>query len=141
MSAGPDRTITLPGTAQLTGTASDDGLPNPPAAMTRSWTKVSGPGTVTFSAPTALSTTASFSASGAYVLRLTVSDGALTASDDVSVTVNPASGAGTGPHRAVLQRSGERGDEVHHARAHAHRCNRELRLGFRLAGPGRRPDQ
>jgi len=96
VNAGPDRTITLPGTAQLTGTATDDGLPNPPGALTRSWSKVSGPGTVTFSAPTALSTTASFSASGAYVLRLTVSDGALTANDVVSVTVNPAPGAGTG---------------------------------------------
>jgi len=64
--------------------------------MTHSWSVVSGPGTVTFSAPPALSTTASFSASGSYVLRLTVSDGALTASDVVSVTVNPVPGAGTG---------------------------------------------
>jgi hypothetical protein len=96
VSAGPDRTITLPGSAQLTGSASDDGLPNPPAAMTRNWTKVSGPGTVTFSAPTALSTTATFSASGVYVLRLTVSDSALSRSDDVSVTVNPAPITGTG---------------------------------------------
>jgi hypothetical protein len=95
VSAGPDRTITLPSTVQLTSTAADDGLPKPPGALTRNWSKVSGPGTVTFSAPTALTTTASFSASGAYVLRLTVSDGALAASDDVRVTVNPA-GTGTG---------------------------------------------
>jgi hypothetical protein len=96
VSAGADRAITLPSTVLLTGTATDDGLPNPPGAMTRSWSKVSGPGTVTFSAPTALSTTASFSVSGVYVLRLTVSDGALTASDDVTVTVNPAAATGTG---------------------------------------------
>ncbi|HEV3007674.1 MAG TPA: PA14 domain-containing protein [Burkholderiales bacterium] len=96
VNAGPDRAINLPSTALLTGTATDDGLPNPPGAMTRNWTKVSGPGTVTFSAPTALTTTASFSTSGFYVLRLTVSDGALTASDDVTVTVNPVPATGTG---------------------------------------------
>jgi len=56
----------------------------------------SGPGTVTFGTPSALSTTASFSTSGAYVLRLTASDGALSASDLVGVTVNPAPGSGTG---------------------------------------------
>ena len=91
VSAGPDKAVTLPNSANLTGSGSDDGLPNPPAAMTFSWTKVSGPGTVTFGAPTSLTTTASFSASGSYVLRLTASDGALTASDVVGVTVNPVS--------------------------------------------------
>jgi hypothetical protein len=96
VSAGPDRTITLPNTALLSGTASDDGLPNPPAALTYAWSVVSGPGTVAFNAPGALSTTASFSASGFYALRLTASDGALSSSDVVNVTVNPASGAGTG---------------------------------------------
>ena len=96
VSAGPDLAINLPSSALLTGTATDDGLPNPPGAMTRSWSKVSGPGTVTFSAPTALSTTASFSVSGFYVLRLTVFDGALAASDEVTVTVNPAPVTGTG---------------------------------------------
>ena len=96
VSAGPDRTITLPNGVSLAGSATDDGLPNPPGALTRNWSKVSGPGSVTFSAPTALSTTASFSAAGAYVLRLTVSDGALARSDDVSVTVNPAPSTGTG---------------------------------------------
>ena len=96
VSAGPDQTITLPTTALLAGTASDDGRPNPPSALTYSWSVVSGPGTVTFSAPSALSTTASFSATGAYGLRLTASDSALSSSDVVNVTVNPAPGAGTG---------------------------------------------
>jgi hypothetical protein len=91
VSAGPDQTITLPTTsASLTGTASDDGLPNPPAALTYAWSMVSGPGTVTFSAPTALATTATFSATGSYTLRLTVSDSLLTTTDDVVITVNPA---------------------------------------------------
>jgi hypothetical protein len=78
----------------LSATVSDDGQPIAPGALTLGWTRVSGPGTVTFSAPTAATTAASFSAAGAYVLRLTASDGALSASDDVAITVNapPASG-------------------------------------------------
>ena len=38
-----------------------------------------GPGTVTFGNANAVDTTASFSAAGTYVLRLTANDGALTA--------------------------------------------------------------
>jgi hypothetical protein len=54
------------------------------------WSMVSGPGTVTFGNASAQDTTASFSQDGSYVLRLTASDGALSASDDVTVTVSPA---------------------------------------------------
>jgi hypothetical protein len=97
VSAGPDQTITLPAGAVLTGTASDDGLPNPPAALTYAWTAVSGTGTVTFGSPSALSTTATFSTAGTYTLRLTVSDSALSSSDDVVVTVNPASPVNQAP--------------------------------------------
>jgi hypothetical protein len=88
--AGVDQTITLPATASLSGTASDDGLPNPPATLTNTWSKVSGPGTVTFGNVNALSTSATFSVAGVYVLRLTASDSALQATDDVTVTVNAA---------------------------------------------------
>jgi hypothetical protein len=96
VNAGANKTVTLPASVTLTGTATDDGKPNPPAAMTRSWTKVSGPGTVTFGSPTSLSTTASFSTAGTYVLRLSVSDSALTSSDDVTVTASTtAAGGGT----------------------------------------------
>jgi hypothetical protein len=86
--AGADKTITLPASVTLSGTVGDDGLPIPPGLLTFGWTKVSGPGTVTFANSNALSTTASFSAGGNYVLRLTANDGALTASDDIGVTVN-----------------------------------------------------
>jgi len=88
VNAGPDQTITLPATASLVGTATDDGLPNPPAKVTTTWSKVSGTGTVTFANASALSTTATFSASGSYVLRLTASDSLLSATDDVAITVN-----------------------------------------------------
>ena len=89
VSAGPDRTITLPSAALLQGSASDDGKPSPPGTLTLRWTRVSGPGTVTFSAPAAEVTNASFSAAGTYVLRLTASDSVLSASDRVTVIVNP----------------------------------------------------
>src|SRR5262249_54559776 len=60
-----------------------------PGMLTFTWTKVLGTGTVSFSAPTSLSTTASFSAPGIYVLRLNVSDSQLTATSDVKIIVNP----------------------------------------------------
>jgi hypothetical protein len=90
VSAGPDATVTLPNALNLSGQATDDGLPNPPGAITVTWSKVSGPGTVNFNNPGNLSATAQFSAAGSYVLRLTASDGSLSASDDIAVTVNPA---------------------------------------------------
>jgi hypothetical protein len=94
VNAGADKTITLPATASMAGTASDDGLPVPPGTLTVSWTKTSGPGTVTFSNASALNTTATFSAAGTYVLRLTASDSVLSTSDDVTVVVNQATANG-----------------------------------------------
>ena len=76
-----------PAAATLDGTVTDDGLPNPPGAVTTTWTRTSGPGTVTFANAAAVDTTATFSQAGTYVLRLTANDGALTASDEVTVTV------------------------------------------------------
>jgi len=89
VNAGAPITITLPATASLAGTAFDDGRPSPPAALTTQWTLLSGPGPVVFGNTANLSTTASFSAPGAYVLRLTASDSDLSSSSDVDVTVNP----------------------------------------------------
>ncbi|MEQ1870652.1 MAG: hypothetical protein ABL961_11570, partial [Vicinamibacterales bacterium] len=89
VSAGVDQTITLPASASLAGSVSDDGLPAG-APVTASWTKVSGPGTVTFGNAASLATTASFSVAGAYTLRLTATDTQLDGTDDVVVTVNPA---------------------------------------------------
>ena len=62
--AGPNPTITLPAQASLDGTVTDDGQPIPPGTTTIAWSKVSGPGTVTFGTPNAADTTASFSARG-----------------------------------------------------------------------------
>lgn len=90
VNAGPDRSIQLGNLAVLDGTVTDDGQPTP-AALTTSWSKISGPGSVTFANSSAVDTTASFSAIGSYVLRLTASDGQLTAFDDMVVTVTSSS--------------------------------------------------
>jgi len=90
MDAGVDMFVTLPEMAQLTGTANDDGLPNPPASVTVAWSKLSGPGNVIFTEPTSLQTSAIFSVSGSYVLRLTGDDSAAQGSDDIVVTVSAA---------------------------------------------------
>jgi hypothetical protein len=86
VNAGPDQTITLPAMVNLAGTATDDGLPVG-STLSGVWSKVSGPGTVTFGGINAPSTTATFSAAGTYVLRLTATDGLLSASSSLSVTV------------------------------------------------------
>ena len=84
VSAGANQTITLPAAATLAGTASDDGLPNPPGLLTTTWSLVSGPVSGVFFANPALpATTATFSAPGTYVLRLTASDGAASQSSTV----------------------------------------------------------
>ena len=92
--AGADRTIALPATTALAGTVTDDGQPSPPTQLSTTWSRVSGPGTVTFTNPAALSTTATFSAAGTYVLRLSVSDSVLTSTDDVTVVVTAAAANG-----------------------------------------------
>ena len=89
VSAGNSQTVTLPDSANLNGTVTDDGLPNPPGAVTVTWSMDSGPGTVIFGDAAQQDTTASFSTAGVYVLRLTADDGALTESATVTVTVNP----------------------------------------------------
>lgn len=85
--AGPDQTVDFPDPVLLDGTATDDGLPST-NALTTTWSQVSGTGTVAFGDANAVDTTASFSAPGLYVLRLTASDSLLPASDDVTITVN-----------------------------------------------------
>ena len=89
VSAGGDQTVTLPGGATLSGSATDDGLPNPPGVLTTAWSQDSGPvpGAI-FANPAQPATTAAFSAPGIYVLRLTAADGALSQSSTVRITVN-----------------------------------------------------
>jgi hypothetical protein len=67
------------------------------SAVTMTWSKVSGPGTVSFANAAAVDTTESFSAAGTYVLRLGASDGSLSATDDVTVVVDAAPVTGQTP--------------------------------------------
>lgn len=87
VNAGNDQTILASDLAPLIGEVSDDGLPEPPASVSTTWSMTSGPGVVAFQDPSALDTRASFSRGGEYVLRLTADDGELTGYDELTVVV------------------------------------------------------
>lgn len=89
--AGPDIIAGLLGSTTLGGSVSDDGLPAG-GVVTSAWTKVSGPGLVTFGDAGQPATTAVFDRLGTYVLRLTASDSLLEASDTVIVSVQCPAG-------------------------------------------------
>lgn len=82
--AGIERAVVLNGMTYLRGhirtLATGDAQP-----VTIKWSKLTGPGDVTFSSPDATATTATFSETGDYVLRLTARMGALEGSDTVLV--------------------------------------------------------
>ncbi|MBL0171321.1 MAG: glycoside hydrolase family 127 protein [Gemmatimonadaceae bacterium] len=98
--AGVDRVVMKHGKTYLNGWAGYGTPPRPgrgrrgaaasaptgPAPRT-TWSKVSGPGTVTFADPNAASTTATFSAAGDYVLRVTANNGDTTAESTLTVKV------------------------------------------------------
>lgn len=85
VSAGPSQSITLPtNTVTLNGSASGGSGP-----LTLTWSKVSGPGSVTFSSPNSAVTQATFSTFGSYVLKLSATDGTITVSATTGVGVNP----------------------------------------------------
>jgi len=86
--AGPDQTVRLPDAARLDGAVTDDALPRG-SSLSLDWGVTSGPGAVAFADPHAAATTATFSAPGTYVLRLTASDTELSGSDEVTVVVAP----------------------------------------------------
>jgi RHS repeat-associated protein len=87
VNAGPAQTIVLPqNSVGLNGTVTDDGLPVG-GTLTQFWSLISGPGTVSFANAQAAATTATFSAAGTYVLRLTASDSELSSSADVVIKV------------------------------------------------------
>lgn len=87
VSAGVDQTVTVADPAALQGTVSDDGLPAGLSDLRWTWSQVSGPAPATFDDNRDLIGVVSFTAPGSYTLRLTVTDGSLSASDDVVVTV------------------------------------------------------
>jgi hypothetical protein len=91
LGAGDDLVTVVGQPVTLRGTFRDDGLPNPPGVVAFSWTKVSGPGAVSFADPAAWVTSAGFDQAGPYVLRLAANDGAGAVVDELTVTVEAAS--------------------------------------------------
>ncbi|MES2572774.1 MAG: discoidin domain-containing protein [Verrucomicrobiota bacterium] len=83
--AGPDITTDLSSTITLEGVASDDGRPY--NRLVTEWSKISGPGDVTFDDFRATKVTAAFSAPGTYELEFNVKDGTLQTGDRVLITV------------------------------------------------------
>jgi YD repeat-containing protein len=92
VNAGPDLNVSLPlgggsAGALLAASVTDDGQPGGP--LTVGWSQISGPAAVTFDNASAVATVAHLPQQGSYVLRLSASDGDLSSSDDVTVTVGP----------------------------------------------------
>jgi|GEM_PF-384136 len=86
----PPQTIQLPNTtAVLNGSAVS--VPSG-RNLTIAWSKVSGPGTVTFANPSQAATTATFSAAGTYSVQLLAQDGSLQTTGTTSVLVLPLPG-------------------------------------------------
>ncbi|HEX6810454.1 MAG TPA: hypothetical protein VF384_02420 [Planctomycetota bacterium] len=85
--AGPDVSTLLTNSANLAGTVDDDGLPG--GAVTVQWSKLAGPGTATFTAPSQLATEVSFSVAGKYTLELRAYDGEFAGANTLVVSVEP----------------------------------------------------
>jgi hypothetical protein len=101
VAAGPNQIVIATGSATLSGSATDDGQPNPPATLTVTWSKVSGPGSITFANPNAANTTATFSAPGVYVLAFSANDGDVATDDLIEIVVNEAPKVVVGPAKTV----------------------------------------
>ncbi|GAB4167896.1 MAG: hypothetical protein Fur0032_06040 [Terrimicrobiaceae bacterium] len=98
-----DPLLTGQNSAVLIGTATDDGLPVSPGALTTSWTQVSGPATAAIASPNETQTSVTFPASGTYVFAFSASDdelattatltaeAQLAAAEATSIIITPAS--------------------------------------------------
>lgn len=67
--------------------SSDDGLPNPPAALTYHWQKISGPNTCIIKNPDDVNTLIGFGNCGTFVFGLTVFDGQLDSMASITIDV------------------------------------------------------
>ena len=102
--AGPAVTLQRPQAVVLKGEVIDDG--RPADTVTYRWTQRLGP-PARFTTPNAIETRVQLPETGRYQFRLTASDGALTAEDDVAITVVPFTASSLTAHlgsqgRAVM---------------------------------------
>ncbi|UJF35475.1 Ig-like domain-containing protein [Paenibacillus hexagrammi] len=89
VTAQQDSSVKIPLKANLLASVSDDGAPE--GTLTSTWSMKSGPagGQVSFVNANAANTLASFSKPGTYVLTISATDGELTTSVDITVTIDP----------------------------------------------------
>jgi len=85
VNAGSSLETVLPATANLTGSV--DSTATLDTVTTVVWSKLSGPGNVTFDTPFALKSTAAFSEPGVHVLALTATRGSFVRSSQITVAV------------------------------------------------------
>jgi hypothetical protein len=83
----------------LEGTVTDDGKPG--GELTSTWNKQSGPGNVSFDKVNAAKTAVTLTGQGEYILTLTAGDGTLSASDAVTIVVEPFSARVTKTYRSI----------------------------------------
>ena len=86
VTAGVDRDVVLGGKTYLSGTVKSL---KPEMSYVTQWTKISGPGRVTFADAGAAGTTAMFSAAGDYTLQLRAGAGPLSAVNTLKVRAGP----------------------------------------------------
>jgi hypothetical protein len=130
--AGTDKSAILSSgsvAVTLTGTATDDGLPTG-SSLSRAWSQVSGPGVVSFSSTTTATITATFTTVGSYVLRFSASDGALSASDDVTVTISTPTGGGTHTFAPVHDAYTESGANNNNTQLRLEKSSTRTRITF-----------
>lgn len=80
---GGDRIVIVPDGADLAPVATDDY--RTPAQLSTSWSQLAGPTTVSISPAGTLNPTFQFNQPGTYSFRVTVNDGSLSATDEVTV--------------------------------------------------------
>ncbi len=90
--AGVDQAAGLPTdgsplSIELNGEVSDDGLPDPPGAVTVAWSHVAGPAGLAFEDAGKVVTTIRITSPGTYTLRLTADDGEAQGTDELVIRV------------------------------------------------------
>jgi hypothetical protein len=100
---GSARTVVLGDSLDLDAVVTENGRPSQ-NDLIYSWSKVSGPGTASFTEPDAKATSVTFAVAGSYLLNLHVEADGSEADDTLEVTVNlpPTLGIDTGPARTVV---------------------------------------